>query len=234
MVQRFRMELDPAALAQPDRYKLLIGSIVPRPIAFVSTLGAGPGGGLPNLAPFSFFAGVASEPMSVLFCPANKGDGTMKDTLRNCLPPGHEEIAPASRGWAAQGQFVVNVVSRAIARQAAACAEELPYGESEFALSGLTMEPSARVRPARVRESPISFECETMQVIRLAPGVRAGGNIVVGRVVHVRVRDDLINERHHIDPALLDAVGRMGGLGYATTRDRFELPMGRGALGVEM
>jgi flavin reductase (DIM6/NTAB) family NADH-FMN oxidoreductase RutF len=80
----------------------------------------------------------------------------------------------------------------------------------------------------------MAFECETVQVVRTNPGSPAGGNVVIGRVVHVFVCDDLINERFHIDPTLLDAVGRMGGLGYTRTRDRFELPMSREALEYEI
>jgi flavin reductase (DIM6/NTAB) family NADH-FMN oxidoreductase RutF len=211
------MELDPASLSQADRYKLLIGGIVPRPIAFVSS--RSPGGAL-NLAPFSFFAGVASAPMTLLFCPANGPDGMEKDTLRN--------VKPAEEGGV--GEFVVNVAVEAYERQMASSAEPLPYGESEFDLSGLTPAPSRVVSVPRVAESPIAFECRTRQIIRLAPGVPAGGNIVLGEIVHVFVRDDLINERFHIDPAKLGAIGRMGGLGYSRTRDRFEMPMGRAAI----
>ena len=86
------------------------------------------------------------------------------------------------------------------------------------------------VEPPRLAESPWSFECETVQIIRTNPGVPGGGNIVVGRVMHVFVRDDLVNERMHIDPTKLAAIGRMGGLGYCRTGDRFEMPMGRDAL----
>lgn len=212
-----RMELNPAALAQADRYKLLIGGIVPRPIAFVSSRLPD---GAPNLAPFSFFAGVASAPMTLLFCPANGPDGMEKDTLRN--------VKPVEEGGV--GEFVVNVAVEAYERRVAACAEPLPYGESEYELAGLTPSPSRVVSVPRVAESPIAYECRTRQVIRLAPGVPGGGNIVLGEIVHVFVRDDLINERYHIDPAKLAAIGRMGGLGYARTRDRFEMPMGRPAL----
>lgn len=222
------MHLDPAALAQADRYKLLIGGIVPRPIAFVSTLNAD---GTDNLAPFSFFAGVASEPMSLLFCPANKADGSIKDTLRNVLPVGHPDLTGLPVAARGQGEFVVNVVSDDFARRMAACAEELAYGESEFDLSGLERAASSAVAPPRVTQSPLAFECRTMQVLRLAPGVPGGGNVVLGRVVGVHARDGLINERTHIDPEMLDAIGRMGGLGYCRTRDRFEMPMGRAALG---
>lgn len=213
------MEIDPAQLAPADRYKLLIGGIVPRPIAFVSSIS--PAGHV-NLAPFSFFNGVGSDPMTLLFCPANKPDGSDKDTLRNVLPV--EE--------GGTGEFVVSTVSEAFARQMASCAEPLPYGEDEFALSGLTPTPSRRVRPPRVAQSPLSFECVTHQVIRMNPGVPGGGNIVIGRVVHVHAADGLVNERFHVDPAGMKAIGRMGGLGYCLTRERFEMPMGRGALGL--
>lgn len=211
------MEFDPQALAVPDRYKLLIGCVVPRPIALVST--SSPRGQV-NLAPFSFFAGVGSNPMTLLFCPANNDQGQEKDTLRNCKPV--EEGGTA--------EFVVNIVSAEMATRMAACAEGLPYGESEFALSGLTPAPSVVVGPPRVLESPACFECRTRQVIRTNPGAPAGGNVVLGEVVRVHVRDGLANERLHVDARALDAVGRMGGLGYCSTRDRFEMPMGARAL----
>lgn len=212
------MELDPASLDQPTRYKLLIGCIVPRPIAFVSTVSPH---GKTNLAPFSFFCGVGSDPMTLLFCPANKPTGGEKDTLVNAKP--------VSEGGT--GEFVVNVVSEAFERQMAACAEPLPYGDSEFDLSGLHTAASAKVRPPRVAESPVSFECRTLHVIRTSPGRPAGGNVVLGQVVHVHARDGVLNERFHADPTALHAIGRMGGLGYCRTNDRFDLPMGRAALG---
>lgn len=158
--------------------------------------------------------------MMLLFCPANKPDGSEKDTLRNCK----------LREEGGTGEFVVNVASEAYIRKVAAAAEPLPYGESEFALAGLTVAPSVKVKPPRVAESPVAFECRTVQVVRTNPGAPGAGNIVIGEVVHVFVRDDLISERMHIDPARLDAVGRMGGLGYARTRDRFELPRGQAVL----
>ena len=207
-------------MAPADRYKILIGSIVPRPIAFVSSQSVD---GRLNLAPFSFFNGIASNPMSLLFCPANKADGSEKDTLRN--------VAPEAEGGV--GGFVVNIVSESFERQMAACAEPLDYGESEFELSGLTPAPSVRVRPPRVAESLVSFECRTMRVIRLAPGVPAGGNVVIGEVVLIHASVSVVNERYHVNADVLKAIGRMGGLGYCRTSDpknRFEMPMGRGAL----
>ncbi len=212
------MDIDPASLEVAERYKLLIGAVVPRPIALVSTVS--PDGKHTNLAPFSFFTAVGSNPMTLMFCPANNADGSEKDSLRNAKP----------REEGGTGQFVVNIVSEAIAAQMAACAQELPYGESEFDLSNLTREPSKIVKPPRVKEALVSFECETTQVVRTNPGARAGGNVVFGRVVHVRVRDGVMNDRFHLDPAKLAAVGRMAGLGYCTTRERFELPWGAPAM----
>jgi flavin reductase (DIM6/NTAB) family NADH-FMN oxidoreductase RutF len=212
------VELDPATLSQPDRYKLLIGSVVPRPIAFVSTCSVD---GRTNLAPYSFFNGVGSDPLMLLFCPANKADGTEKDSLRNAKP-----VAEGGTG-----EFVVNVATEAYFDRMVATAEPLPPDESEFDFVGLTPAPGTRVKAPRVLESPVSFECRTWQVIRTNPGARAGGNIVLGEVVWIHIRDDLVNQRFHVDPAGLAAVGRMGGIAYALTRDRVELPAGRAALG---
>lgn len=211
------MEIDPARLQISDRYKLLIGCIVPRPIALVSSVSPD---GRPNLAPFSFFNGIGSDPMSLLFCPVNKPDGSEKDSLRNAKP--------ISEGGS--GEFVVNVATEDYAARVAGAAEPLDYGLNEFELVGLHPTPSTRVRAPRVAESPVAFECRTIQVVRLNPGAAGGGNVVIGEVVHVHVRDDLINERLHTDPEKLRAIARMGGTTYCRTRDRFEMPQGRAAL----
>lgn len=219
------MEIDPAQISQADRYKLLIGSIVPRPIAWVSTLSPE---GRPNLAPFSFFNGVGSEPMALLFCPANLPSGEPKDTLRNAaLPRGQ---AGSDAELSGTGEFVVNVVPMALAGRMSVTAESLAYGQSEFDLAGLEPEPSRVVRPPRVAGTPLAFECRTMRVVRLAAGVPDGGNIVIGRIVHIYAREGVIDARGRVDPAGLDAVGRMGGLTYCTTRQRFEIPRGREAM----
>ena len=214
------LELNPEDLTVAERYKLLIGSIVPRPIGFISTVSPG---GAHNLAPYSFFNGVGSDPMMLLFCPANKDDGTEKDSLRNARPEDEGGI----------GQFVANVASESIITRVAGAAEPLEHGVSEFELVGLTPEPSAAVRPPRVAESAVCFECVTDRVISTNPGAPAGGNVVLGRVVHIRVREDLVNERMHVDQGGLAAVGRMGGLNYCRTRERFELPPGVRALDLD-
>ena len=212
--------IDPRQLSPQDRYKLLIGAIVPRPIAWVSTIGPRPEGtaaGALNLAPFSFFCGVGSNPMTLCFCPANKPDGTEKDTLRNAKP--------VSEGGT--GECVVNIVTHALGPQMAACAAELDYGTSEFDFAHLTPRASTVVRPPGVLQSPLSFECRTLQVIRTNPGAPGGGNLLLAEVVHIVASAGLVNDRLHVEPALLDAIGRMGGSGYTTTRDRFEMPRGQ-------
>ncbi|MCK6448373.1 MAG: flavin reductase family protein [Planctomycetes bacterium] len=208
------MQLDPAELAQKDRYKLLIGLVVPRPIAFVSTVSPS---GATNLAPYSFFNGLSSEPLSVLFCPANAPDGGEKDTLANCKP----------KSEGGTGEFVINASVEGYAAEVALSAEALPYGESEFDLTGLATAPSTRVRPPRVARSPWALECETVQVVRLAPGVPAGGNVVIGRVVRIHVEDGLVDAKWRVDYDRLAAVGRLGGIAYCKTRERFELAPGR-------
>ncbi len=213
------MEINPDDLARAERYKLLIGCIVPRPIAFVSTIS--PDGRTPNLAPFSFFNGIGSDPMTLLFCPGQRPDfDAEKDTLRNCK----------CRDEGGTGEFVVNAATEDYGKRVAAAAEPLDYGQSEFDAVGLTAAASVKVKPPRVGESPWAFECETLQVIRIDPDAPDAGNIVIGRVVHVFVRDDIVDQRMHVDPDKLRAIGRLGGQAYCTTRDRFEMPRGLAAL----
>ena len=158
--------------------------------------------------------------MTLTFCPGNKADGGEKDTLANCKPI--EE--------GGTGEFVVNLAIEPYARQVAAAAEELAPGDSEFDLTGLTPLPSRLEAPPRVGESPFAFECRTTQVLRTNPGQPAAGNLVVGEVVYVHAQEELLDDRMHVDAARLRAIGRMGGLSYCTTRDRFELPRGKDAL----
>lgn len=215
----FRIASDDATLSlnpgdcQPRQvYKLMTGIIVPRPVALVSTIDRS---GVANLAPFSFFTGVGANPPTVLFCPTVRtpSGGTAipdadlrKDTLRNV-----EET----------GEFVVNIVSDAIAGAANATAAEVAPEVDEFVLSGLTPVASDLVRPARVAESPAQMECKLLQVIYTSHNPGAGV-IVLGEIVRFHVRKDLVDD-FRVDPAGLDAVGRMAGNTWARTRDRIEL-----------
>lgn len=218
---RRRMEFDPAKHSAADCYRMLIGLIVPRPIAIVGTCAADRSS--VNLAPFSFFNGCGSTPMTLLFCPANRRDGGEKDSLRNAKP--------VSEGG--QGEFTVSLCVESIVQRAVSTAEALAYGESEFELSGLAQRESRVVAPPGVMESPATFECRTVQVIRLAPGIAGGANIVIGQVVHLSVADVLLDEHGRLDQSQVRTVARMGGDHYCETSKRFELPMGRQALDLQ-
>lgn len=199
---------DPAECKPGQVYKLMSGIIVPRPVALVSTVNAR---GVANLAPFSFFTGVGSVPPTVLFCPtlrsAGAGEpGQRKDTLSNV-----EET----------GEFVVNVVSEAIAAAANATAAEVAPEVDEFKLAGLTAVASEAVGAPRVAESPAQMECKLLQVIYTSQAA-GSGVIVLGEVVRFHVREGLV-EDFRVDPAGLDAVGRMAGNTWVRTRDRIEI-----------
>jgi flavin reductase (DIM6/NTAB) family NADH-FMN oxidoreductase RutF len=202
------VSIDPSQHQQRQIYKLMTGIIVPRPIALVSTVDEN---GSANLAPFSFFAGVGSAPPTVLFCPALRPEGTgpagqRKDTLRN---------VEATR------EFVINVVSEAIADQANATSAEVSPEIDEFQLSSLTPIPSQVVKPPRVAESPAQMECKLLQVIYTG-NQPASGVVVLGEVLRFHIRHNLFDD-FRIDPAGLDGVGRMAGNTWVRTRDRIEL-----------
>lgn len=187
-----------------DIYRHLINIITPRPIAWVSTRSAN---GVPNLAPFSFFSGVGSRPPGLLFCPANKRDGSPKDTLRNIE---------------ATGQFVVNTVSFELAEQMHQSAAELDFETSEFDAVGVTAVDSEKVQAPRVAEAKVSVECELLQSLHLGTGPGAS-NVVIGRILVIRMDDDIVDADGWADADKLDAIGRMGNAGYVRTNDRFDL-----------
>jgi len=199
---------NPAECQPRQIYKLMTGIIVPRPVALVSTMSRD---GVANLAPFSFFCGVGSNPPTVLFCPslrAGATEGTVepKDTLRNV-----EETR----------EFVINVVSEAISAAANAASAEVPPQVDEFVLSGLTPIASEAVSPPRVAESPAQMECKLLQVIYTGHAL-GSGVIVLGEVLRFHIQKNLFDD-FRIDPAALDAVGRMAGNTWVRTRDRIEL-----------
>ncbi|HEV2134764.1 MAG TPA: flavin reductase family protein [Terracidiphilus sp.] len=197
--------IDPAEHSAGDIYKLMIGIIVPRPIAFVSTVDLA---GVRNLAPFSYFTACSTNPPVVCFCCAvRSGPQAQKDTLLNIE---------------ATGEFVVNMVSEEFAAQMNITSAEAPPHVDEFAYSGLTPLPSDLVRAPRVAESKIHMECRLRQIIRVSekPG---GGNLVLGDVLRFHVREDLLIDAHKIDPDKLNAIGRMGGPTYVRTHDRFDM-----------
>jgi flavin reductase (DIM6/NTAB) family NADH-FMN oxidoreductase RutF len=198
------LSINPADYEVQQIYKLMVGLIVPRPVALVSTVDRA---GVRNVAPFSFFSGVGSNPPTVLFCPSLRSSGdNRKDTLRNV-----EQT----------GEFVINIVSEAIAAAANASAADVPPEVDEFELAGLTALPSQSIRPPRVAESPAQMECKLLEIVftKHAPGA---GVIVLGEIVHFHINADLV-ENFRIDPEKLDAVGRMAGNTWVNTHGRFEL-----------
>lgn len=198
------MQLDPDALNARTMYGWMISTIIPRPIAWVSTVSTG---GATNLAPFSFFAGVCARPPTLMFCPANDRFGRRKDTLVNLE---------------ATGEFVVNLVPHRLSQAMSNTAATLPHGESEFERFGIRSLPSARVKPPRVAESPVSFECRLDQIVRFGEGPIAG-NAVFGRIVQLHVADDVIGADGFADPRKLDLIGRCGGDDYARLSELFSI-----------
>lgn len=198
------MTIDPGATGPKDIYKLLVGIIVPRPIAFVSSISPD---GVLNLAPFSFFTAISANPPAVCFSPTVRGgDGKRKDTLENI---------------AATKEFVVNVVSEDFARQMNACSADFPPEVDEFAVSGLTPLASELVRPPRVAESRIHMECRLLQIVEVS-ALPLGGSLVIGEVLRFHVADELF-DNFRVDPDRLHPIGRMGGPTYTRTTDRFEM-----------
>ncbi|WP_129116783.1 flavin reductase family protein [Halegenticoccus tardaugens] len=179
-------------------YRLLAGAVVPRPIAWVSSRSAA---GVDNLAPYSFFNVVAVDPPVLMFAPVGTG-GDLKDTPRNVLDT---------------GEFVVNVVTADLAERMNETSASLPSGESEFDRADLAKAEAEWVNAARVADAKISFEC------RLYDSIEVGGStMILGEVVYAHV-DDEVTTGGKLDVTKLDAVGRLSGSHYATTRDRFAM-----------
>lgn len=199
------MEISPNSIPHASLYKILIGSVVPRPIGWISTLNAS---GQPNLAPFSFFNVVCAKPPTVLFCPMVRStDGNTKDTLNNVK---------------ATGEFVVNIVSGELAAQMVETSVEIDAEVNEFELAGLETAPSEVVKPPRVAKSPIHFECKLTQVVEIGnnPG---GGSVVIGEIVHLHVDERVLFGGDKIDLAALKPIGRLAGSAYVRVTDLFEM-----------
>lgn len=193
--------IDPSTTAPQNVYKLLVGAVVPRPIAFVSTISPE---GVPNLAPFSFFTVASANPPVLCFTASYREP--RKDTLLNIRET---------------KEFVVNIVSHEFAAKMNITAGEYAYGVDEFVMSGLTAAPSDIVKPPRVKESHVNMECKLLQTIEVS-NQPLGGTLILGEVVRFHITDAMF-EDFRIDPEMLGAVGRLAGNTYCTTKDRFEL-----------
>ena len=199
------MIIDPKEHPFQDIHKLMIGSIVPRPIAFVSTLSKD---GIRNLAPFSYFNGVCSNPPTIMFAPSRRGySGDTKDTLNNIRET---------------EEFVVNIVSEDFSEQMVACSTDFDPEVDEFDVSGLTPVSSNMVAPPRVEESRVSFECHLNQIVEIGDGSAGSGFVVIGTVVLFHV-DDSVYEDGRINLQKLKPIGRLAGYDYSRISDTFKI-----------
>ena len=207
------MELDPTTLSHQSIYKILTGSILPRPIGWISSIDLE---GRPNLAPFSFFNVVCSNPPTLLFCPMIRGvDGSPKDTLNNVRQT---------------GEFVVNIVTEDLLKAMNDTSIEAPSEFNEFEFAGLTLSPSVTVRPPRVLESPIHFECKVNQIVDInnAPG---GGSIVIGTITHIHAEERVMLGTDKINLTALQPIGRLMGAAYCRVEQVVELDRPKNILG---
>lgn len=200
---RSATRFDFAELTPRERYKLLIGAVVPRPIALVTTISRD---GVANAAPFSFFNCLSADPAILALGVEYRPTGAQKDTGRNI----RETLC-----------FSVNIVSDAILEAMNVCAVPFEPGIDELAEAGLTAAPGERIAAPRIVEAPATFECRHHTTL----GIGNSREIILGEVVFAHFRPGAINPATlHADAAAIDAVGRMGGHGYASTRDYFDLP----------
>lgn len=201
------LSLDPKSLPIPVLHKYLLGAIGPRPIAFASTVDAE---GNHNLAPFSFFNVFSANPPILIFSPARSGrTNTTKDTYNNVK---------------AVPEVVINIVNHEIVHKMSLASSPYPAGVSEFLKAGFTPLLSEKVKPMRVAESPVQFECKVNEVVEL--GNEGGaGNLVICEVVQIHIHEDVLDENGMIDELKIDLVARMGGNWYcrANKNSMFEI-----------
>ncbi len=211
--------IDPLKTSIPQVHRTLLGAVGPRPIAFASTVDRE---GNPNLSPFSFYNVFGANPATLVFSPSRRGkDNTTKDTFENVR---------------AVPEVVINAVNFAIVEQMNLASSEYPRGTNEFIKSGLTPLPSERVRPFRVKESPVQFECRVRDIIET--GQEGGaGNLVICDVLLIHLDEDVLDAQGLVDPAKIDLVGRLGGDYYCRASGDalfvVEKPLARPGIGID-
>ena len=193
---------DPNGLSHDEQFKLLLGSVCPRPIALVTTLG--PAG--PNAAPFSFFNAFSVDPPMLAFSASANG-GVLKDTIRNIRD---------------MGEFVVHLIDDTLKDKMNVTSIEFAREINEIEEAGFTAVPSMKVRPPRLAECPVAMECILTQILPLG---RIPHHMVIGEVVYFHFREGLVNERMHVNTARLNPLGRLAGTeNYTRITDRFAMP----------
>ncbi len=213
------MIIDPKEIPVGKMHSYLLGAVAPRPIAFASTIDKE---GNVNLSPFSFFNCFGANPPILIFSPARRGrDNTTKHSYENVL-----EVP----------EVVINIVNYSMVQQASLASTEYPKGVNEFVKAGFTQVPSTMVKPPRVGESPVAFECKVLQVIKTGDQ-GAAGNLVICEVILMHVKEELLDAEGKIDPFKLDAVSRMGGDWYCRAQGdalfKVPKPLDKIAIGID-
>ena len=210
------ISINPYTFDHSKFHRLLLGSIAPRPIALASTIDAD---GNPNLSPFSFFNAFGVNPATLIFSPSRRGrDNTTKHTYQNL------KLIP---------EVVINVVTYNMVQQVSLSSTEYPKGVNEFVKAGLSPLQSERIRPFRVGESPVQFECKVREIIETDDGPGAG-NLVICDILLMHVDQSVLNDRNEIDQDKIDLVGRMGGDYYVRTSgdSKFIVPKPLSSMGI--
>ena len=201
------MQFDPDELEHKAIYKLLTGSVIPRPIGWISTVDVN---GINNLAPFSYFNAVGDDPPHIMFS-TGIGNNTNKDTLNNVL---------------ANKEFVVNMVTESLTEQMNMTAQSVHSKVDEFELAGLTPVPSLKIKPMRVKESPINFECEMVHHYFLENHKYGGACIIIGRIVMMHFENDILLDNYKINLENYKPVSRLAGSNYAKIGELFSVKRG--------
>jgi len=199
-----KMQYDPHLLEQKDIYKLLTGIVIPRPIAWISSVSED---GINNLAPFSYFNMVGDDPPHVMFS-TRRDNNSNKDTLNNVL---------------ATHQFVVNMVTKDLVEPMNASSATVAAQVDEFDLVGVTPIPSVKVKPMRVAESSIQLECELVHHYFLEDHTQGGACVLIGRVVMIHIADELLLDENQINPELYKPIARLGGSNYCEQGEIFSI-----------
>lgn len=198
------MEFNPDTLSSKAIYKLLTGSIIPRPIAWIATIDDA---GTNNLAPFSYFNMVGDDPPHVMFS-TRRDNNSNKDTLNNVL---------------STKQFVVNMVTEALAEQMNSTAQAVPADVDEFQMVGVTPIPSSAVKPMRVKESLVQFECEMVHHYFLEDHKQGGACVVIGRVVRMHFDESVLLEDYKINMETYKPIARLAGSNYSKIGEVFSI-----------
>ncbi|MDI9256853.1 flavin reductase family protein [Flavobacterium sedimenticola] len=198
------MLFDPNLLESSAVYKLMTGSIIPRPIGWIATVSED---GINNLAPFSYFNAVGDDPPHLMFS-VNRANNTNKDTLNNVL---------------ATKQFVVNMVTESTVEQMNATAQGVASEVDEFELAGVTPIPSVKVKPMRVKESPVQFECELVHHYFLEDHKNGGSCIIIGRIVMMHFDDTILLDNYKINLETYKPVARLAGANYSKLGELFAI-----------